>query len=208
MDIDECLLKLRQSLNNTIRNVVYEDNNRVARILQSYVTLKTDVDLDFEKYMRMYIGHMTFETTRAFSAPLSWLIGNETKNLQTVFSPMSLSQAREIQFDFLFDSTKFLFETEIQVVLNAIEAKPESESCWSGVKVVMCEIIGDVGKKVEEIFRVDARDSKKDYEIIERSIEQLSKMIEGNYGHKCVNEDYREEMKRCVWESVSLRVEK
>lgn len=207
MDIDECLLKLRQSFNNTIRNVVYEDNNRVARILQSYVMLRTDVDLDFEKFMRMYIGYMTLETTRAFSAPLSWLIGNETNQLQTLLSPMYLSRSREMQFDFLFDSTKVLFEAEIQVVLTAIEAKPDSESCWSGLKVVMCEIIEDVGKKVEEIFRVDARDSKKDYEMIGRSIEQLSKLIEGNYGHKCVNEDYREAMKRCVWDSVSLRDE-
>jgi hypothetical protein len=204
VDIDECLLRLRESLNNTARNVVYEDNKRIGRILQGYVVLRTEIDFSFERFMRNFIGGMTYEVTRAYSAPLAQMVGNETVRMQKDFHPSILTDIRAIEFDFLFDSLKFSLDNELQVVRDALNSKPEASSCWPKGKEMVCELVKSVSDKIVEIFRVDARDSKKDYDGIANAVEQLGLMIEGGYGHRCVNEDSRDNMMRCVWEAVSF----
>jgi hypothetical protein len=192
-------------LDNTKRNVDYEDNRNVAKILEGYIGLRTQIDYDFERFMLKYIGGMTYEVTRAFSAPLAWAVGNETKRLQTFLGPRNLSDIRESQFDFLFDSVKFLIDVEVQVISRKIKENPEAKSCWMGAVEVLNELVDDIGKKIDTIFKVSARDSRKDFVEVGRSMEQLAHMIQGNYGHKCINEDYVDAMKRCIWESVSWK---
>lgn len=182
---------------------MYEDNRRIGKIVQGFVVLRTEIDFAFERFMRHYIGWMSYEETRAYSAPLSWFVGNESAKMQNYyFHPNNLSDNRVTQFDFLYEVVKFSLENELETVRNAINNKPKAESCWRG-KNVVCAMVKSISEKIDEIFRVDARDSKQDYENIANSVEQLARLIEGNYGRKCVNEDSRENMKTCVWESVS-----
>lgn len=202
MDIDECLLNLRRSLDNTKRNVDYEDNRNIARILQGYIVLSTTVDFDFERFMRRFIGGMGYDLTRAYSAPLTWAIGNETSELQTFWSPFNLSLTRKNQFEFLFESVKVLVEGEIEEISRKI-LKSSLESNCSGIENIFCEKLEEIAKEIDEIFRLDARNSKANFDDVGRAIEQFAYIIEGNYGHKCVNEDERDAMKQCVWESVS-----
>lgn len=198
------MLRLRESLNNTARNVVYEDNRRIAKILQGFVVLRTEIDLNFERFMRHYIGYMTFEETRAYSAPLAHLAGNESLKLQKIYHPMIIIENRATQFQFLFDSIKFSLDLELLAITKALQAKPEAKACWLAGKEAVEMLIKAIGVKVDEVFRVETRDSKPEFEMIGKSVEQLAPFIEGNYGRRCVNEDIRSQMTRCVWESVSL----
>lgn len=204
MEVGECLHKVRGRLNQTMRNVIYEDNRNIGKINERFVGLGMDVDAAFEQFALDYIGYMTLKEIRSYTAGYVKLISQHRNIIKQVYSPQNLTHDVENIFQSLYDELEFLVDDELRPVRSAINNKPEAEECWITGKVAICDEMKVVAAAIDETLKYESRHYERVFERLLKGVEGLPDIINSSY-RRCLDprlEDRPEERKKCVAFSV------
>lgn len=199
----ECLQKLRERFNQTMKNVMFEDNRNIGKIDQSLYLLGSGIFSDFERFARQNIGYMDIKEMRPYTEYFLKQVEQERLQMQTSYSHYNLTHVREIQFQSLFDSVKTSLYDELQPVRHAINNNPKSKTCWIDGKPIICKMVESVGDKVDEILKSESRSFRNDFEALSDKIERYARIVESSY-ERCRDEDVSL-IKKCGWALVSSK---
>lgn len=202
VELDECLQKLRGSLNQTMRNVIFGDNQNIAQIDQGFYLLRNGLLSNFERFAAEFIGRLTPNQMHAYTSTFTEIVQQERLKLQKVYSPYNLTNNRELQFQSLYETIKLALYDELRPVREAINSDSQSEACWTDGKPVICEMVEAVGVKIDEILKTEARRLQKDVNSITGAIERSARVVQSTY-ERCADENSQRTV-QCVALSVSI----
>lgn len=197
----ECLQLLRERLNQTMKNVMFEDNRNIGKIDQSFYLLGRGISSGFERFAQQFIGLMDIKEMRPYTEFFRKQVERERLQMQTSYSHHNLTHVREIQFQALFDAVKTSLYDELRPVRHAINNNPKSKTCWLDGKPIICKMIESVGDKVDEILKSESRLLRNDFDSLSDTIERYEKIVESSY-ERCKDEDVSV-IKKCSWAMVS-----
>jgi len=207
VEVGECLHKLRGGLNQTMRNVIYGDNQNIGRINGRFVGLGMDVDAAFEQFALDYIGYMTLKEIRSYTASYVKFIAQHRTIITQVYSSQNLTHDVESIFQSLYDELEFLVDDELRPVRSAINNKPEAEKCWITGKVAICDEMKVVAAEIDEVLKYESRHYERVFERLLKSVEGLPEILNSSY-RRCLDprlEDHPEERKKCAAFSMRER---
>lgn len=203
--VDECLQKLRESLNQTMRNVVYDDNRNIGRLSEKLYILGLNVDKGFENFALDYIGYMTIEEIRTYTAGFVKLIEEQRERLKNVYDPRNITQENRSLFETLYTTIEITLHGELGPFRTVINKKPNAKHCWDYGKSVICKIITGISTEIDRILQLEARVNQHKFEKLLKSVGDMREILPAAY-EKCLVrrlEDRPEERKKCAAFHVS-----
>lgn len=201
----ECLQKLRERFNQTMKNVMFEDNRNIGKIDQSLYLLGSGIFSGFEHFAHQFIGFMDIKEMRPYTEFFSKQAELQRLELQTSYSHHNLTHVREIQFQALFDAVKTSLYDELHPVRHAINKNPKSKTCWVDGKPIICKMIESVGDKVDEILKSESRIFSNDFVALSDTIERYERIVASAY-ERCKDEDVNV-IKNCSWAMVKFNID-
>lgn len=189
-----------------MRNVIFDDNRNMGRINEKFFVLGRDVDAGFERFALDYIGYMTFEETRSYTAGFVKLVEAHRSTLKEIYSPRNLTNNVETLFDSLFKTIEDSLYEKLEPVRTAINSKPEAKKCWIIGKAVICKLINAVGAKIDEILKLESRHYERVFDKLLNSVASLPEIFQQGY-KRCRDprlENHPEERKKCAAHGVRI----
>lgn len=199
--IDECLQKLRGSFNQTMKNVIFGDNQNIGKIDQSFYLLQSEISSNFQRFYEEFIGELTPGELQSYTAVFTNVVEQERSKLQTLYSPFNLTNIRQQQFQLLFKTIKLSIYDELRPVRKAVNSDSKSKSCWTDYKPIICKMVEAAGVKIDEILKFEARRLQRDIDSITGAAERSEQIVQSAYA-RCADENSAR-TRKCVAFSVS-----
>lgn len=203
MEVDECLQKLRESIDHTKQNIIFEDNKNFGGMDGRFHAVSTGIDDDFWRFASDYLDTTHPWRIRQLTKVFRKIISDARDKLISVYHPKNLTDTREIQFMLLFNTMKFSLLDELRPIGKAIRSHPKAESCWSDNKHIICKMIEAAGVAVDNILKLESQKFAEDFDVIAGNMERLVVIVHSAYHKNCASFDESDEdIRTCVHNRV------
>lgn len=203
MEVDECLLKLGESIDNTKLNIIFLDNKNFGIIDGRYYDVGSDIASTFQRFASEYMSSMVPEDVHSLTNIFRRIIESERTKMISVYHPQNLTDYRDKQLLLLFNTMKSSVLDELRPIRKAINSNPEAKSCWFDRKQTLCKFINAAGDEIGRILKSEAYKLEEDFGKIASNMERLALIVKSAY-KGCADADSEDVIRKCAANRVSF----